>query len=637
MKRTICMLSLAFAAVWTINAQSTQSAQERFEAFRRRANADYERFRTEALNSYADFLEQAWQDYEVVAGRRRDETPKPITQPTISDEEKATLKAEGGVLQTVEAIPDTTNAWFSNLQWDGSRLERIVDKSVDQLRTVSVKMSTTVVTLSDIAKERRKAIAERLKKIGSISEDYVAPSELRRLKMEAEANKLLANNAPKTVNRSNAPQVNTPKIGAKVQSTTPHQEQNTSQKELQKTNPVNVTPSQPVVAQPAAPIVVAQEPVVSVVEEDPTIDFNLYGLDISISEPSIAPQNITTSIGLQQQIAAYWKKINSANLNVVIEELTELSLLYSLGDWCTFKAVEQYVTNWAGEYENAKHVMMQYLLLNMGYDVRLAMAGDKVLLLLPFDQQVYGRSYVPIDDKRYYLYPHGGGSLSLLSTCALPQELICESFNLIKNEPIVLPRENKLFTVEYGDLHVAGNLNLNVIRMQQEYPQMDTPCYASSMHDETVRLAIVAQLKKQLKDLPEQSAANALLHFVEHGFKYKTDREQFGDGVEKPFFFEEILYHPYCDCEDRSIFFSYLVKQVLGLDVVLVHFPGHACTAVAFNQPPTHCNVSYEHKGRRYYICDPTYITADVGMCMPDYSCVNPIFQEWYHIEEISL
>lgn len=615
-------MALAFAAIWNINAQSAQSAQERFEAFRRRANADYERFRTEALNSYADFLEQAWQDYEVVAGHRRDETPKPITQPTISDEEKAALQTDGQIIKTLEAIPDTTNAWFSTLQWNGSRLEQIVDKGMDQLRTVSVKMSTTVVTLSDIARERRKAIAKRLKKLGSISEDYVAPSELRRLKKEAAANQLLADNASKSTSK----QLEQPAS-------------QTSQKEKQEntpTQPAKEISTQPMAAQAAAPVVAPQSPMAPVMEDDPTIDFNLYGLDISISVPNIAPKAITTT-GMQQQIAAYWKKINNANLNNVIDELTELSLLYNLGDWCTFKAVEQYSTIWAGEFENAKNLMIQYLLLNMGYDVRLAMSKNEVLLLLPFDQQVYGRSYVPIENKKYFIYPHGRDSLALLSTCTLPQELVCESFNLIKNEPIVLPRENKLFTVEYGDMSVSGNINLNVIRMQQEYPKMDTPCYASSMHDTVVRLSIVEQLKKQLNDLPEQAAADSLLHFVEHGFKYKTDREQFGEGVEKPFFFEEILYHPYCDCEDRAIFYSYLVKQVLGLDVVLVHFPGHSCTAVAFNQPPTRYNVSYVHKGKRYYICDPTYITADIGMCMPDYRSVNPIFQEWYNIEEVKM
>jgi hypothetical protein len=124
-------------------------------------------------------------------------------------------------------------------------------------------------------------------------------------------------------------------------------------------------------------------------------------------------------------------------------------------------------------------------------------------------------------------------------------------------------------------------------------------------------------------------AANAILHFVQEGFAYKTDGQQFGQGVEKCFFFDELLYFPFCDCEDRSIFFAYLVKEILGLDVLLVGYPGHECTAVALSEAPQR-HTSLNYKGKNYYICDPTYMGADVGMCMPKYVNVNPEVEEWY-------
>lgn len=606
MIKVVCTVALALIVIWPASGQSIQSAQERFEEFRRRANADYEHFREEALNSYADFLERAWQDYEVVQGHCRDNTPKPTVQPTISNDKKTPSQ----ILQTAEAVPDATNSWFSTLQWEGSRLKRIIDKSVNWVRSST---ATTVAKLSNIAKERRKTVSERLKNLNIDSENYISPSQLRRLKREKLANKQSVDNSTKTpYNTAEQSRVNASNKKSETEGTTSMQEKSIALADAMETSSTSVN------------------------ERDSTIDINLYGLDMSISAPGIMPQTFT-STSLQLQIAAYWKKINNANLNAVIDELTEISLLYKLGDWCTFKAVEQYATVWAGKHDNAKNIMMQYLLLNMGYDVRVAESNGNVLLLLPFQQQVYGCPYVMLEDNRYYLYPHGGSDIALLRTGVLPKELVCDQMNLIKSDPIVLPADNKVFTVQYGDLKVTGNLNLNVIRMQQEYPLMDTPNYAASIHDENLHFDIVEQLKKQVEGLSEQDAANVLLHFVEHGFKYMTDGEQFGANVEKPFFFEEILYHPYCDCEDRSIFYSYIVKQVLGLDVVLVHFPGHACTAVAFSETPVYSNAAYTYKGKRYYICDPTYITADVGMCMPNYSNADPIFQEWYHIEKINM
>ena len=85
---------------------------------------------------------------------------------------------------------------------------------------------------------------------------------------------------------------------------------------------------------------------------------------------------------------------------------------------------------------------------------------------------------------------------------------------------------------------------------------------------------------------------------------------------------EETLYYPASDCEDRAILFSYLVKNLLGLKIIALDYPGHIATAVKFS-----ANINgdaVEYNGQRYVICDPTYINADAGMSMPEYKGVAP-------------
>lgn len=36
---------------------------------------------------------------------------------------------------------------------------------------------------------------------------------------------------------------------------------------------------------------------------------------------------------------------------------------------------------------------------------------------------------------------------------------------------------------------------------------------------------------------------------------------------------EELLYYPQCDCEDRAVFYAYLLRYVLNLDCHLVKYP----------------------------------------------------------------
>ena len=63
-----------------------------------------------------------------------------------------------------------------------------------------------------------------------------------------------------------------------------------------------------------------------------------------------------------------------------------------------------------------------------------------------------------------------------------------------------------------------------------------------------------------------------LLNFVQTSFDYQTDEEQFGR--EKYFYPEEILAYPFCDCEDRAAFFARLVRNLTGLEVVGLDYPG---------------------------------------------------------------
>lgn len=75
------------------------------------------------------------------------------------------------------------------------------------------------------------------------------------------------------------------------------------------------------------------------------------------------------------------------------------------------------------------------------------------------------------------------------------------------------------------------------------------------------------------------------------------------------------MFYPYCDCEDRSILFARLVRDIMHLDVVLLYYSGHLATAVHFNED---VRGDYLVSGNiKYIVCDPTYIGAPVGMTMP--------------------
>ena len=157
--------------------------------------------------------------------------------------------------------------------------------------------------------------------------------------------------------------------------------------------------------------------------------------------------------------------------------------------------------------------------------------------------------------------------------------------------------------------------------MLSDYPLMDVQCYALSVVLPQFHQTISEQLKPQLEDMSQCEAANALLHFVQHVFGYRQDHDL--HGRYKVNFVEENFYYDENDCEDRSILYAVLIRSLLGLDVHFVEYPDHECTAVHFTDCFTR-GIGYEYNGDFYLICDPTYIGADIGKCMPKYRGMRP-------------
>ena len=139
--------------------------------------------------------------------------------------------------------------------------------------------------------------------------------------------------------------------------------------------------------------------------------------------------------------------------------------------------------------------------------------------------------------------------------------------------------------------------------------------YANTPMDADIRSQVYPSLKRQLEGLTEWEKVSHLLDLVQTGLQYEYDDNVWG--CDRAFFAEESLYYPFCDCEDRAILFTRLVRDLVGLDCVLVYYPGHLASAVHFTEQPG--GSFYTHADKNYTVCDPTYIHASVGMEMPEW------------------
>lgn len=358
------------------------------------------------------------------------------------------------------------------------------------------------------------------------------------------------------------------------------------------------------------------------------VAFSFYGTGMKATKVKIRP---LASVS-ERDISECWARMQQEGVyDKVKPSLKMLVAGAGLSDWLVFALVRQYAGALCHGDSNTAIILSHYLLVNMGYDIRLGRTGGEMALLVNFRQTVYARPYLQLDGKRYSIYLKDnsplGNVISGISTCAIPKGTdLGRPVNLIMSAPKISSGKGIPFEVSANGISVSGSVDETAKRIAAEFPQTDIPVYAASCLQEGFRSNLLSQVGEQVKGMPERDAANAMLQFVQLAFKYATDGEQFG--YEKPFFAEEDFIYPANDCEDRAILFAILVRNILHLDVHLLHYPNHEATAVAFTDQST-SGDGYTYEGKRFTICDPTYFRASIGQCMPQFKDVKPEVELW--------
>ncbi|MBQ5387824.1 MAG: hypothetical protein IIU55_01935 [Paludibacteraceae bacterium] len=376
-------------------------------------------------------------------------------------------------------------------------------------------------------------------------------------------------------------------------------------------NEVIVVPQPQPIPEPIAPV----EPKKELPYKPYAIAF--YGTLVSIGFPT---NDIFRLNGLsEQQLSEAWVQLSSEAYDITLKNVLDARKNLALCDWGYVKMLQAISEKKYGNTNEA--VFMQtFLLSQSGYKVRLATDNQKLYLLIASQYSILSMIYYVIDNTKFYALNCKSKSLNICNASFDNEKSISLQLRNEQNLEI-LPTPPRKLTSKYG---ITANVttNKNTIDFFNDYPSAyinndPTTCwavYANTPLDQSIKNELYPALKQQLNGLSEYDAVNTLLNFVQTAFVYEYDNKVWGH--DRAFFAAETLHYPYADCEDRSILFSRLVRDILGLDVVLLYYPGHLATAVAFTKDVEGDYLMY--KNRKYIIADPTYINASVGMTMPD-------------------
>lgn len=338
----------------------------------------------------------------------------------------------------------------------------------------------------------------------------------------------------------------------------------------------------------------------------------------------------------ESDVADYFEEISTMTneTSALWKQIDDYVKTMGLNDWGYFCILRSLSENIFDDINN-RVLFNFYMLRNEGdFKVKVARGktSNKLTLLAVIDnkKEVYSYSFFRFEDsdepqlKYYSIYGGGNSKESIYTYDYCNQDKSLKQIGLdfysqlnmgkcdIKRE-LNFEKINSKIELPYNSSHIAY---LN------DVPMTVFPIYFASPLSVEAQMAFNQKLNELKQEYSATQFIDILLNFVQTAFNYKTDAEQFG--YEKYFYPEEVIAYPYSDCEDRSALFAWLVTNYTDAKVVGLQYEGHVATAVYFGENVDIEGEKFSYAGKKYYVCDPTYVNGSIGMSMPQFKGKTP-------------
>lgn len=360
--------------------------------------------------------------------------------------------------------------------------------------------------------------------------------------------------------------------------------------------------------------------------KDSSARFEFYGTLITLRYDS-AMKVIPMKKVDAKAISTFWEKQSKSDYENILKQLKFYRNSLSLNDWGYHLLVYKTGEKIFGQRDkNNIKLFSWFILSKSGFESKIGYNSNNVFLLIPSKNNLFGISFLNINGRKYYALSFDGKVTKMGSIftyrAKYPGSEDLMDYGIYKTPEIEKKVKTKDLKFKYRGkpYSIPVKYNKSVADFFEYYPQTEFEVYFNASVSPEAGYSMIKGLRPIISGKTEGEAVNIIMRFVQTAFKYKTDNGQFGR--EKYLLPDETLFYPYSDCEDRSILFAYLVRSLLDLEVVGLHYPGHMATAVRFKDGIRGDFVTY--KGKKYIVCDPTYVNADIGMAMPKYKRVNP-------------
>lgn len=331
---------------------------------------------------------------------------------------------------------------------------------------------------------------------------------------------------------------------------------------------------------------------------------NLYGHNIQFKydAPNFDFKIPFNSFGLSANIGI----LKGSNIAGLVSQLDSISINLGLDDISYLLFVDKVSKSVYPDI--LRQGLFKYALLKTkGYRILLGYSQDYLTVYGHLDFKVHNVAFVNYDK---FIFT----DISFLQNLEPCEELLLETslegraITMNDNRP---PLFNALtqqydFHFEYEGMqyNFKGMFNQSLVSYYRELPAIEFgQVYLNYKFSEQAKSSLISSLKLATKNMFPSKQIDFLLQFAQTAFRYKTDYESMG--IEKFAFPEEVLANQFADCEDKSVLFAYLAKEVLDLpSVALIYYiENHLNVGVAFNHKSAY---NFIYNNQKYLVCEPS-------------------------------
>ena len=314
------------------------------------------------------------------------------------------------------------------------------------------------------------------------------------------------------------------------------------------------------------------------------------------------------SVG-EQDVAKAWDEL-AVSATPLLDDCLTIRDSESLCDWAYLQLIDSLSTTIYPSALNKRELLFGFLMGMSGYNIRFGRSGDDLTCLYAAEQIIYARPYFSKDGAYFFRHRPGQGALELSDSspvAARPLDLT------LTRSPAFTSGHEMVRHIETGGIGFDFRIPQSQLDFYASSPHTEMYIKADAPVSEAVKETVYPALSSSISGLGEVDAVNKLLGFVQGLMEYRTDGSRWG--YEKWSFPEESFYYLCGDCDDHAILFSRLVRDLVGLDVLLVECEvdgaPHETTAVRLSEPLNGDTILYQ--GDVYYCCEPTSNVAKVG------------------------